>query len=807
MTALFLAFLLLISLPVCASSEKETARLGMDSLFAQPHPGQQPGASSGSGPQGAGSPSGWNEEQSAEGFEYDLDVRSTELTLMIYLCGSDLEQKCGSATQDIVEMCTSGFSQDVMNIIVMAGGSPYWYLDRRMSGTTGIYRVFPEGIVVLENDGRALNMGHPDTLSGFLDYAVREYPAEHYALVLWDHGSGSLGGVCHDMNFGGKALSMFELQSAMENSPFRDQKLDLIGFDACLMSAADTAMILAPYASYMIASQESEPAEGWDYGFLGGISSGADPAETGTAIAVSYMTSYGNRAGQQGSSVQNLTMSCIDLSGMEDMSSALNDYFGSIEISKKDFAAISRARRELYGFGSDAQFDLVDLGSVIDCLSPITGDSETEKASLALADCVSCSLPNDRKFQGLSVYFPFFNLAYAPAWMDYYEGLCFSDGYLSFIRQFLTLLTAGQDQAWGLTAPDVSYDKDNRTIIHLALSGEQIEEFGEARLIALQKDPDGEGWRMVALQDAVLTDAGSLNGQYVHTSLFVTDPDGSVIAEVPLLYTENSDGTLTVPVTLEDQNGETVPARLIGMPDENSDTVFVESVFLYDEAIGGYSSRLSLTREELAEQYASVTCLSDYRIPSRYGGEGTGALLPFDLWASAAEVPYTWDAGCQWELAFVRDHLDPASVALAFQITDIFNNVYLSTPVTLTGEAIDDTDPLPVYLLDYDDSSVLLLEENGFVLTQDGTLLMSLTSLADEPVRVCIDHAAVNGSPVEFREEIRGSGSDGMLMPGEKSSVFLQIPAEGPVRELDFDFVLSDPDGAETGCVAVHIHS
>ena len=43
------------------------------------------------------------------------------------------------------------------------------------------------------------------------------------------------------------------------------RKLDLLGFDTCLMSAYEVALQLAPYAEKLLASEETEPGHGWQY--------------------------------------------------------------------------------------------------------------------------------------------------------------------------------------------------------------------------------------------------------------------------------------------------------------------------------------------------------------------------------------------------------------------------------------------------------------------------------------------------------------------------------------------------------------
>ena len=43
------------------------------------------------------------------------------------------------------------------------------------------------------------------------------------------------------------------------------EKFSLIGFDACLMQSYAVVAALSPYANYHLASEELEPAHGWDY--------------------------------------------------------------------------------------------------------------------------------------------------------------------------------------------------------------------------------------------------------------------------------------------------------------------------------------------------------------------------------------------------------------------------------------------------------------------------------------------------------------------------------------------------------------
>ena len=83
-------------------------------------------------------------------------------------------------------------------------------------------------------------MGDPQTLVDFVSWGVKEFPAQHYALMLWDHGS-SWAGIAFDDTDGEKGISLPELDAALRtssNPDRRSSKLDLIGFDACLMASS-----------------------------------------------------------------------------------------------------------------------------------------------------------------------------------------------------------------------------------------------------------------------------------------------------------------------------------------------------------------------------------------------------------------------------------------------------------------------------------------------------------------------------------------------------------------------------------------
>ena len=92
----------------------------------------------------------------------------------------------------------------------------------------------------------------------------------------------------------------------------------------------------------------------------------------------------------------NTTMSCIDLSKISRVVSALDSYFGNIEISKDNYAQISRIRRNTVSYGRDnsdskpnQDFDLVDLGNLVQNLK----QAGIQSGAIEISNALSSSVP------------------------------------------------------------------------------------------------------------------------------------------------------------------------------------------------------------------------------------------------------------------------------------------------------------------------------------------------------------------------------------------------------------------------------
>ncbi len=116
---------------------------------------------------------------------------------------------------------------------------------------------------VVEDMG-PVNMSDPGTLSDFIKFGMKKYPAKHYALIISDHGEAWKGAVEDESHHGWMTTPQIR-QGIMDAQKETGNKLDVLGFDACLMANTEVAHELRDTATYLVASQEVEGANGWPY--------------------------------------------------------------------------------------------------------------------------------------------------------------------------------------------------------------------------------------------------------------------------------------------------------------------------------------------------------------------------------------------------------------------------------------------------------------------------------------------------------------------------------------------------------------
>jgi len=109
---------------------------------------------------------------------------------MVYLDADNNLEYAG--TEDFLELASVGSDANTNILVQFDRRSGYdtshgdWTTCKRFYVTRGM---LPTPGFALEDLGE-MNMGDPNTLSSFVNWATANYPADNYALVLWNHGSG-----------------------------------------------------------------------------------------------------------------------------------------------------------------------------------------------------------------------------------------------------------------------------------------------------------------------------------------------------------------------------------------------------------------------------------------------------------------------------------------------------------------------------------------------------------------------------------------------------------------------------------------
>lgn len=534
-------------------------------------------------------------------------------TILVYLCGSDLESGYYAATSDIAEAIEAEYSDDV-RIIYQTGGANGWYDDIISSTSVQRWENVDGDIELIEDIGDR-SMGSADTLADFVSWGVENYPAKHMGLVMWDHGGGSISGVCFDERYDYDSLSLTEIDTAL-NSVYdkMTDKFEFIGFDACLMSTMEAANILTPYARYMFASQETEPGSGWNYTDIMSYLA-ENPDADGAALGRMQCGSFYQHCQDSGDS-DGATFAIIDLSKMDALLTAF-DKTAREMYEYSDLNEVARAVYNVENFGgnnrTEGYTNMIDLKGMLNSVKSYAPSASD--AISALEDAVVCSIsgPQHKNAGGLSVYYPLYFDGSEE--LSIFSDVCTSPYYLALVDAV----------GYGSTGADVS-DYSNSGLF------EDSDNFWDENYTP-DYEPDTTG----------ASNADTLSGEVYF------DDEGTYTVRLDDMSAFNY-ATCTMFMMVDFD-----PSFMIYIGEDDEVGVDYDSMTLTDEFYGNWPSMgnwpVPITTVSVTDER------SIYTVPIKLNGVETNLRIDYDWNSYSWNVIGTWEGVDQTTGAASRDNV------------------------------------------------------------------------------------------------------------------------------------------------------
>ena len=347
------------------------------------------------------------------GFGLDVEPLEPESwTYMLYsIADTNLEEPM---LEDVAEMATVGSPIGVNTVALVdreAGHTDQPLLNLDDWETAKLLYVQADEFAEIADLGE-VDMADPTTLASFIAFAVETFPADNYALTISDHGGGWTGIGPDDSS--GEILDLGELAAGLQAGldVAGLDRIQLLGFDACLMATYEVASALSPYADYLLASEELEPGHGWDYGALGAIE--ADPTIDAVGLGTAFVDGFVGQADAQGTGAE-ITLSLLDLAGLPALEDAMST-FASVLTEQVEALGVLIGRQRASTVESGRSPDpsqsthLTDLGQFVAEIGvqSLQVSDDADAVLRAINDTVVAQTVGPARLgsTGMSIYFP-----------------------------------------------------------------------------------------------------------------------------------------------------------------------------------------------------------------------------------------------------------------------------------------------------------------------------------------------------------------------------------------------------------------
>lgn len=356
-----------------------------------------------------------------------------EWTVLVFLnAKNNLEQY---AFDNFAQMAKVGSTNEVNIVVEFGRPKQHYFKGFEDWSKTLRFRVekgqTPIPKNALEDCGHT-DMGDPASLATFVEWGMKKYPAKHTMLVIWDHGqgwrapldapdmpkpaehpavSGGFRYVSNDDDTGNKMFNR-GIQDALQKL-LGGKKLDIIAFDACLMSMLESHYAFRKIARIMVASEELEPGDGWQYEYWLKPLVDVKGAMTAEMLAPTVVAAMDKRYGEDADT----TLSAVLLETIESLSTAVSTFAtaATAVMTKDTIAAFKTARNGCKNYAPGYGLHSIDLQQFMEQIGLGTVDAKVKAAATNVIAKIQqvvmkrhAGKPRRGAFgsHGVSIYFP-----------------------------------------------------------------------------------------------------------------------------------------------------------------------------------------------------------------------------------------------------------------------------------------------------------------------------------------------------------------------------------------------------------------
>lgn len=341
-------------------------------------------------------------------------------TFVIYMAADN--NLDSAAVKDFAEIEQGSFNGELVRTLVLldrsrknnsskdewSGTRLFEIGEENSSGAKTALRLYSSALGLNKGEENELDMGSKKTLSSLLEFSRKYYPAKHYGLIIWGHGTGYRMYSEKEEFCNSRAVAIDEtsgtfmetcvLKEAVLNGMGSD-KLEIIGFDTCFSAELEEVFELRNCAQTFVGIEGSQNVDGWNYSKW--MNEKLSSCENGKEVARLI------REQDQNVSIAELEKAEEIFNSFDSFSSKAASLIKT-NVQASELSGLLLRKCNIFTvLGNEMNPVYIDVISLCECLSNELGKLDEEKSALqiALENSIESIETDDGALFPLGVYF------------------------------------------------------------------------------------------------------------------------------------------------------------------------------------------------------------------------------------------------------------------------------------------------------------------------------------------------------------------------------------------------------------------